>query len=79
MQDEGGAPLSTTDKIDGIALFLISNVIEALIRKHGDAILQIEVERKFHHQYTVTVETLTEHSVTVITESPVPEEGDGHG
>jgi len=79
MQDEGRAPSVTTEKIEGIALFLISNVIDALIKKHGDAILQIQVDRKFHHWYIVTAETLTGDSVTVNPESSAPEEGDGHG
>ena len=79
MQDEEINPAVTTEKIEGIPRFLIENAIEALIRKHGDAILQIEVERKFHHRYTVTAETLTEHSVTVNPDCPAHEEGDGHG
>jgi len=79
MQDKGSTPAVTTEKMEGIPLFLIPNAISILIRKHGDAILQIQVDRKFHHRYTVTAETLTGDSVTVNPESPAPEEGDGHG
>ena len=79
MQDEEINPAVTTEKVEGIPRFLIENAIEALIRKHGDAILQIHVDREFHHRYTVTAETLTELSVTVNPDCPAPEEGDGHG
>jgi len=50
MQDEEINPAVTTEKMEDIPRFLIPNAIEALVRKHGDAILQIEVERKFHHR-----------------------------
>jgi len=79
VQDNGSTPAVTTGKIEGIPLFLIPNAISILIRRHGDAILRIQVERKFHHRYTVKAETLTGHAVTVNPESPAPEEGDGHG
>ena len=79
MQDEGSTPAVTTEKMEGIPLFLISNAIDALIKKYGDAILQIQVKRKFHHRYIVTAETLTEHSVTVNPDCSAHEEGDGHG
>ncbi len=46
MPDEDTNPAVTTDKRGGIPLYLISNVIEALVNKHGDAIFQILVERK---------------------------------
>ncbi len=79
MQDEEINPAVTTEKIEGIPRFLIENAIEALIRKHGDAILQIQVDREFHHRYTVKVETLTGLSVTVNPDCPAYEEGDRHG
>ncbi len=79
MPDEEINPAVTTEKMEGIPLFLISNAIEALIKKHGDAILQIQVKRKFHHRYIVTAETLTEHSITVNPDCSAHKEGDGHG
>jgi hypothetical protein len=75
----GCTPAVTTGKIEGIPLFLIPNAISILIRRHGDAILRIQVDRKFHHRYTVNAETLTGHSETVNPDCPVPEGGDGHG
>ncbi len=79
MPDEEINQAVTTEKMEGIPLYLIPNAISILIRKHGDAILQIHVERKFHHRYIVTAETLSEHSQKVNPESPVPKEGDRHG
>ena len=79
MQDEEINPAVTTEKMEDIPRFLIPNAIEALVRKHGDTILQIEVERKFHHRYTVTAETLTGLSVKENPDCPAHEEGDGHG
>ena len=79
MPDEGCKPAVTTEKIEGIPLFLIPKAIADQIRKKGDAVFQIQVERKFHHRYTVKVETLTEHMQRVNQEEPAREEGDGHG
>ena len=79
MPDEDTKPAVTKDKRDGIPLYLISNVIEALVKKHGDAIFQIFVVRKQHHKFTITVENKAEQLLAVNPESPAPEEGDGHG
>jgi hypothetical protein len=79
MLDEDEKPAVTTDKRGGIPLYLISNVIEALVKKHGDAIFQIIIQRKHHHKFTITVENKAEQLLSVNPESPAPEEGDGHG
>jgi hypothetical protein len=79
MPDEDTKPAVTTDKRDGIPLYLISNVIEALVQKHGDAIFQIHVVRKQHHKFTITVENKAKQLLAVNPEYAVPEEGDGHG
>ena len=79
MSDEVTNPAVTKDKRDGIPLYLISNVIEALVKKHGDAIFQIIIQRKQHHKFTITVENKAEQLLSVNPESPAPEEGDGHG
>jgi dUTPase len=79
MPDEDTKPAVTIDKRGGIPLYLISNVIEALVIKHGDEIFQIHVVRKQHHKFTITVENKAEQLLAVNPESPAPEEGDGHG
>ena len=72
-------PGVVSEKIEGIPLFLIPKIIADQIRKRGDTVFQILVERKFHHRYTVIVETLIEHTQRVNQEDPVRPEGDGHG
>jgi len=72
-------PAVTTEKVEGIPLYLIPKAIADQIKKKGEAVFQIIVERKFHHRYTVKVETFDEHADRVKQESPAPEEGDGHG
>ena len=69
----------TTEKIDGIPLYLIPKTIAEQIKKKGDGVFQILVERKFHHRYTVNVETFDEHAARVNQESLPTNEGDGHG
>jgi hypothetical protein len=73
------SPGVVSEKIEGIPLFLIPKIVADQIRKRGDTVFQILVERKFHHRYTVIVETLTEHTQRVNQEDPVRPEGDGHG
>ena len=73
------SPGIVSEKIEGIPLFLIPKIVADQIRKKGDAVFQILVERKFHHRYTVIVETLIEHTQRVNQEDPVRPEGDGHG
>ena len=78
MPVEEQKPEVTTEKIEGIPLYLIPKAIADLIKKKGEAVFQIMVERKLHHRYTVKVETFEEHAERVRQESPAPEEGDGH-
>ena len=79
MPDEAKKQAVTTEKIEGIPLYLIPKAIADQIKKKGEAVFQIIVERKFHHRYTVKVETFDEHEQRVNQEDPAPEEGDGHG
>jgi len=79
MPDEEQKPEITTEKIEGIPLYLIPKAIADQIRKKGKSVFQILVERKFHHRYTVKVETFDEHTQTANQEDPAREEGDGHG
>ena len=79
MPDEKKKPEVSTEKIEGIPLYLIPKAIADLIKKKGKSVFQIIVERKFHHRYTVKVETFDEHAERVKQEDPAPEEGDGHG
>jgi len=79
MPDEERKPEVSIEKIEGIPLYLIPKAIADQIRKKGKSVFQILVERKFHHRYTVKVETFDEHTQTVNQEDPAPEEGDGHG
>jgi hypothetical protein len=79
MPDEEMKPAVTIEKIEGIPLYLIPKAIADQIKKKGETVFQILVERKFHHRYTVMVETFDEHAQRVKRERPAPEEGDGHG
>ncbi|MFA6362890.1 hypothetical protein [Methanoregula sp.] len=71
-------PEVSTEKIEGIPLYLISATIANQIKKKGEAVFQIRVEKKFHHRYTVNVETFDEHTERVKLVEPVRNEGDGH-
>jgi len=79
MPGDPKSPEVVSEKIEGIPLFLIPKIVADQIRKRGDTVFQIQVERKFHHRYTVIVETLIEHTQRVNQEDPVRPEGDGHG
>jgi hypothetical protein len=79
MPDEEKKPEVTTEKIDGIPLYLIPKAIADQIKKKGDAVFQILVTKKFHHRYTVKVETFDEHADRVKQEEPAPVDGDRHG
>ena len=79
MPGDPESPEVVSEKIEGIPLFLIPKIVADQIRKKGDAVFQILVERKFHHRYTVIVETLIEHTQRVNQDDPVRPEGDGHG
>jgi len=71
-----GRPEVTTEQVEEIPLYLIPKAIAEQIKKNGDAVFHIQVERKFHHRYTVKVETLDEHARRVAHGNPAPEEGD---
>ena len=79
MPTEENKPAVTTEKVDGIPLYLIPKAIADLIKKKGEAVFQIIVERKFHHRYTVKVETFDEHAERVKQEEPARKEGEGNG
>jgi hypothetical protein len=78
MSDGEEKPAVTTEKVEGIPLYLIPKAIADLIKKKGEAVFQIMVERKLHHRYTVKVETFEEHAERVKQEESAPEEGDEH-
>jgi hypothetical protein len=79
MLDEEKKPDVSVEKIEGIPLYLIPKAIADLIKKKGKSVFQIIVERKFHHRYTVKVESFDEHAERVNQEELAPEEGEGHG
>jgi protein-L-isoaspartate O-methyltransferase len=79
MSTEEKKPTGTTEKIEGIPLYLIPKAIADQIKKKGEAVFQILVERKFHHRYTVKVESFDEHAERVNQEELAPEEGEGDG
>ena len=68
-----------TETIEGIPLYLVPKAIADQIKSKGGAVFQIQVERKFHHQYTVNVETLDEHTQRVKQNDLAGKEGDRHG
>ena len=65
MPDEEKKPDVSVEKIEGIPLYLIPKAIADLIKKKGKSVFQIIVERKFHHRYTVKVESFDEHAERV--------------
>ncbi|MDD1699533.1 MAG: hypothetical protein LUQ04_01935 [Methanoregula sp.] len=69
----------TTGKIEGIPLYLIPKAIADQIKKKGDVVFQILVERKFHHRYTVKIETLDEHKQRLNEKASVRSGCDKHG
>jgi len=79
MSDEEHKPAVTTEKVEDIPLYLIPKAIADQIKKKGKAVFQILVERKFHHRYTVKVETFDEHAKRVKPGEPLYEEGDEPG
>ena len=78
MPDEEKKPDVSVEKIEGIPLYLIPKAIADLIKKKCKSVFQIIVERKFHHRYTVKVESFDEHAERVNQEELAPEEGEGH-
>jgi len=79
MSDDTDGVAVASEHIEGIPLYLIPKTIAEEIKKKGHGVFQIHVERKFHHQYTVKVETLDDRAMRMNQEEPAPEEGDGHG
>ncbi|MEN6396014.1 MAG: hypothetical protein ABFC78_05980 [Methanoregula sp.] len=79
MPDEEKKPEITTEKIDGIPLYLIPKAIADQIKKKGDAVFQILVTKTVHHGYTVKVETSEEDAQRAHEEDPARNEGGGHG
>ena len=62
MPGEEPQPEKTTEKIDGIPLYLIPKAIADQIRIKGKGVFRILVERTIHHRYCVKVETFDEHA-----------------
>ncbi|WP_321506345.1 hypothetical protein [uncultured Methanoregula sp.] len=79
MPGEEPAPGSSAEIIEGIPLYLIPKTIADQIRSKRDAVFQIQVERKFHHRYTVRVETIGEHARRVSPGDSPRDEGDSDG
>jgi len=69
----------TTEKVEGIPLYLIPKAIADQIKKKGHSVFQILVTKKFKHRYTVKIETSDEYAKRMQEEDPAREEGDGHG
>jgi hypothetical protein len=49
-------------RVPSVPLFLIPKVIQEQIKKKGESVFSILVQRRLHHQYRVRVETFFEHS-----------------
>lgn len=71
-------PAGSTEKIEGIPLYLIPKAIADQLRKKGEAVFRILVIRRYHHRYTVQVETFDEHSAQVNDAGLPCEEGEGN-
>ena len=70
---------SITEEIEGIPLYLIPKTIADLITRKRDAVFQITIARKFHHRYTVVIETRNEQARQLHQKGPVLSEGEGNG
>ena len=79
MPDDATSPVVISEHIEGIPLYLIPKAVADQIKKKGYSVFQIHVSRKFHHRYTVIVETFDEHSKRVNQETNTQKEGEGHG
>ncbi|MFA4823624.1 MAG: hypothetical protein WC593_00550 [Methanoregula sp.] len=79
MPGEAGCPVAAIENIEGIPLFLIPKAIADQIKKKREAVFLITVEKRFHHRYTVVVETRDEYVQRVKQEGAARVEGDGHG
>ena len=79
MSDDATGAAVMIEHIEGIPLYLIPKAVADQIKKKGESVFQIRVVRKFHHRYTVTVETFDEHAKRAQQEGPAREDGDGHG
>lgn len=67
-----------TEKIEGIPLYLIPKIIADEIRKKGEAVLRILVERKFRHNYTILIESLDEPASPAPQADAVHNDGEVH-
>jgi len=76
-EDTDGAAV-VSEHIEGIPLYLIPKTIAEQIKLKGYGVFQIHVEKRFHHRYTVKVETFDEHAARVKQEMAATEEGGGH-
>ena len=77
MPGEANVTEISTEKIDGIPLYLISTTIAGQIRKKRESVFQIKVERKFFHRYTIIVETRDEYALRINQEAHAHIEGEG--
>ena len=55
-------PARAKARVPSVPLFLIPKVIQEQIKKKGESVFAIFVERRLHHQYRVRVETFFEHA-----------------
>jgi len=79
MPGEAEIPETITEKINEIPLYLISTVITDQVRKKGESVFEIRVQKKFRHYYTITVDTRDEYALRVNKEALTQTEGEGHG
>ena len=50
-------------KVPVVPLFLVPKAIQEQIKKRGESVFSIFVERKLHHQYRIYVETFPERAI----------------
>ncbi|MFA4877036.1 MAG: hypothetical protein WC586_06450 [Methanoregula sp.] len=62
MTGDEESPERIIEKVDDVPLFLVPKAIAEQIKSKGDNVFRILVERKFHHRYSVKIETLDEHA-----------------
>jgi hypothetical protein len=80
MPGEAESPAVVTERIEGIPLYLIPKAIADQIKQKRMSVFQITVERQFHHQYNIIVETFDEHADRVKLQEQVPTgDGENHG
>ena len=67
------------EKFNEIPLYLISTIIIDQVKKKGESVFEIRVQKKFCNCYTITVDTRDEYALRVNQEALAQTEGDGHG